>query len=58
MGLPHPRLHERIGDYTLIMKEKAVIKDWLPGEPRYVQIGVHGGVTAQEMYVPLIVAEA
>ena len=58
LGAPHPRLHERIGDYTLIMKDRSVIKDWLPGEPRYVQIGVHGGMCPQEMYVPLIVAEA
>ncbi len=56
-GPPHPRLANRIGDYTLIMKDHAVIKDWLPGERRYVQIGVHGGMSGQEMYVPLIVAE-
>jgi hypothetical protein len=58
LGSPHPRLHERIGDYTLIMKDRAVIKDWLPGESRYAHIGVHGGLSAAEMYVPLIVAEA
>jgi hypothetical protein len=58
LGPPHARLHERIGDFTLIMKDRSVIKDWLPGEPRYIQIGVHGGISPQEMYVPLIVAEA
>jgi hypothetical protein len=58
LGPPHPQLHERIGDYTLIMKDRSVIKDWLPGEPRYVHVGVHGGMSAQEMYVPLIVVEA
>ena len=58
LGPPHARLQERIGDYTLIMKDHSVIKDWLPGEPRYVQIGVHGGMCPQEMYVPLIVAAA
>ena len=57
LGSPHPRLHERIGDYTLIMKGNALIKDWLPGEARYVHVGVHGGTSAREMYVPLIVAE-
>ena len=57
LGPAHARLQERIGDYTLIMKDRSVIKDWLPGEPRYVQIGVHGGMCPQEMYVPLIVAE-
>jgi hypothetical protein len=57
LGPPHPRLHERIGDYTLLMKDGATLKDWLPGEPRYEHVGVHGGMTAAEMYVPLIVAE-
>jgi hypothetical protein len=55
-GEPHPRLAERIGDYTLIMKENYVIKDWLPGERQYRQIGVHGGMSPEEMFVPLIVA--
>ena len=57
LGPPHARLQERIGDYTLIMKDYSVIKDWLPGEPRYAQVGVHGGMCPQEMYVPLIVAK-
>jgi predicted AlkP superfamily pyrophosphatase or phosphodiesterase len=56
LGEPHPRLAERIGDYTLIMKENYVIKDWLPGERQYRQIGVHGGMSPEEMFVPLIVA--
>jgi hypothetical protein len=58
LGPPHPRLHERIGDCTLIMQSGAVIKDWLPGESRYAHVGVHGGMSAAEMHVPLIVAEA
>ncbi|HYE38270.1 alkaline phosphatase family protein [Methylocaldum sp.] len=58
LGAPHPRLAERIGDYALIMKENYVIKDWLPGERRYRQIGVHGGTSPEEMFVPLIVAAA
>jgi predicted AlkP superfamily pyrophosphatase or phosphodiesterase len=58
LGEPHPRLSERVGHYTLIMKENYVIKDWLLGEKRYVHIGVHGGVSEQEMHVPLIVVEA
>jgi len=58
LGPPNPRLHERVGDYTLIMKENASIKDWLLGEKKFVHIGVHGGTSAREMYVPLIVAHA
>jgi arylsulfatase A-like enzyme len=57
-GTPHPRLAERIGDYTLVMKENYQIKDWLLGEPRHVHLGVHGGLSDEEMYVPLIVAHA
>jgi hypothetical protein len=58
LGQAHPRLGQRIGDYTLVMKENWVIKDWLPGERRYTQVGVHGGVSSREMHVPLVVAEA
>lgn len=52
-GVPHPALADRIGDYTLIMKGHHVIKDWLPQERRHELIGVHGGVTDEEMLVPL-----
>jgi hypothetical protein len=58
LGPPHPRLHERVGDYILLMKGSAVIKDWLLGETRYSHVGVHGGTTPAEMYVPLIIAQA
>jgi len=50
----HPQLAARIGDYTLIMKDDWTIVDWLPGEKRYTQVGVHGGTSADEMQVPLI----
>jgi len=56
LGAPHPRLAERVGDYTLIMKDNFVIKDRLFNERGYSQIGVHGGLSEQELYVPLIVA--
>lgn len=50
----HPRLAARVGDYTLVMKDNWTIKDWLPGEKRYTMLGVHGGISADEMTVPLI----
>ncbi|MFZ2854692.1 MAG: nucleotide pyrophosphatase/phosphodiesterase family protein [Rhodocyclaceae bacterium] len=50
----HPRLASRVGDYTLVMKDNWTIKDWLPGEKRYTMLGVHGGVSAAEMTVPLV----
>lgn len=55
-GIPHPQLGARIGDYTLLMKDNCTIKDSLPGEKRHELIGVHGGLSAAEMYVPLIIA--
>jgi hypothetical protein len=58
LGPANPRLAERIGHYTLVMKDDYTVKDWLIGESRYLTVGVHGGVSAAEMYVPLIVAAA
>ena len=58
LGPANPRLAERVGDYTLVMKDDYTIKDWILGEPRHLTLGVHGGVSAAEMFVPLIVAEA
>jgi hypothetical protein len=55
-GAAHPRLAERVGDYVLVMRENWTIKDWLPGEKRHRQIGVHGGLSEDEMYVPLALA--
>jgi hypothetical protein len=54
-GEPHPRLEERIGDYTLLMRENFVIREWLRHEKRFPQIGVHGGLSAAELEVPLCV---
>ena len=52
---PHPRLSERVGDYTLVMRDDYAIRDWVAGEKRIRQIGVHGGVSREEMHVPLVV---
>lgn len=57
LGEPHPRLRERIGEYALIMKKNYTIRQWLPQEERYQPIGVHGGLSEEELYVPLIVVE-
>nr|MDO8084317.1 alkaline phosphatase family protein [Candidatus Sigynarchaeum springense] len=53
---PHPRLFDRAGDYILFMKENFVIKDLLLGETRTPLIGHHGGVSPDEMLVPLFMA--
>ncbi|MBD3306244.1 hypothetical protein GF339_07630 [candidate division KSB3 bacterium] len=52
---PDPRLYDRIGDYVLIMRENYIIKDFLLGEEEKFQHGNHGGVSQEEMFVPLIV---
>jgi hypothetical protein len=54
-GEAHPRFAERIGDVALVMNGRYTVKDWLPGEPRHLHIGNHGGATAGEMMIPLIV---
>jgi hypothetical protein len=55
-GTPHPALKNRIGDYVLLPRGNAILRDWLMGEERYVHVGVHGGLSAAEMTVPLVVA--
>jgi hypothetical protein len=55
-GTAHPNLAERVGDVALVMKRHATIKDHLPGEKRHVLIGNHGGVTEDEMLIPLVFA--
>lgn len=57
LGTPSERLAERVGDYTLLMKDNWVIRDRLLSERPFSQIGVHGGASAREMRVPLIIAE-
>jgi len=52
---PHKRLHERIGDYTLIMKENYILKDPILGRKSKQLIGNHSGVSSKEIFVPLVV---
>ncbi len=56
-GEVDPRLAQRVGDYTLLMKGNWTITDHLPGERRHAMIGVHGGTSAEEMLVPLVLIE-
>ncbi|WP_455219217.1 alkaline phosphatase family protein [Kaarinaea lacus] len=58
LGEPHPQLHHRVGDYTLAMNGNMTIMDTVPGEKRFYHIGTHGGLSEQEMFVPLILVEA
>ena len=53
----HPNLADRVGDFAFMMRELHTVKDWLPGEPRHLHIGNHGGMSADEMYTPLVYAK-
>ncbi len=52
---PNPDLHDRIGDYTLVMKDDYIFYDTLQNEEEHFMVGNHGGTSEKEMYVPLSV---
>ena len=54
LGERHPELAARVGDYTLQMKQRYTIRDRLLSERAFDLHGMHGGVTAAEQWVPLI----
>jgi hypothetical protein len=41
-----------------MMRGRYTVKDWTPGEPRWLHIGNHGGTHDDEMMIPLIVENA
>lgn len=49
------QIFERVGDYVLLMKENYIFRDQLIGENRHELIGNHGGLSDDELFVPLIV---
>lgn len=55
-GTAHPELARRIGDRVLLPVANYSLKDWLPQERRVEPVGVHGGLSSDELLVPLIVA--
>lgn len=50
----HRRLRERVGSHVLLMEPGCTIIDEVEGEEPHAMIGVHGGLSADEMMVPLI----
>jgi hypothetical protein len=56
-GTAHPQLHQRVGDYVLLMQENFVLRDRLANERPFRQRGVHGGISRREMEVPLLALE-
>jgi len=57
LGKPNKKLLDRIGDYILVMKEDYTLRDKLANSQinRTFMKGVHGGVSDDEMFVPLVV---
>lgn len=58
LGEAHPQLQRRIGDRVLLMDSHFILRDWLAQEKRHDIIGVHGGLSEDELYVPLVIAAA
>ncbi|MFT4585142.1 MAG: hypothetical protein ACI8XZ_004907 [Gammaproteobacteria bacterium] len=56
LGTPHDELLARIGDFTLQLKGRYTVSDRVAGERRHRMEGVHGGTSAAEMIVPLMIA--
>ncbi len=54
LGKEHPQFAQRIGDYILLAKENYIFRDPLPGEKKDFHWGNHGGLSDEEMYVPLV----
>ena len=48
------QLATRVGDVAFIGRENWTLYDRLPNEPDHSMIGVHGGVSAEEMLIPLV----
>lgn len=55
-GKPHPALSNRVGDYVLIAKSDCCFSSHLPGEKIEFNVANHGGMSAAEVRVPLVVA--
>jgi len=53
----HPELAHRVGDYVLVARENYVFKDRLSAEREFHHVGVHGGLSEDELRVPLVYAE-
>jgi hypothetical protein len=57
LGPANKKLFDRVGDYILIMKQNYILRDWME-ENKEQNIGHHGGVSKEEMFVPLIILES
>ncbi len=56
-GADDARLAARIGDRVLVLREDWTLFDRIAGEKPHRMIGQHGGLSEDEMYVPLVLAD-
>lgn len=54
-GKNNPKIKSRIGDYILVMKNGFAIRDRVGSEEKKLDIGNHGAMSKEELFVPLIV---
>jgi hypothetical protein len=59
LGKPNKKLIDRVGDYVLIMKKNYILRDKLANyeKPKQFHKGAHGGVSDNEMFVPLVLID-
>jgi hypothetical protein len=55
IGEPNPKFFDRLGDHILLMKDNYILLDKVYHEKHSPLIGYHGGLTREEMMVPLVV---
>lgn len=54
---PHKKFLNRIGDYTIVMKENFAMYYYSPKKGENHNLGDHGGLSEDEMHIPLIVID-
>lgn len=54
-GPLHPKFRDRIGDYVLLPQGRGIVRDAVFAERKSAMIGYHGGMSSEEMWVPLAV---
>ncbi len=52
-GRPHPSLRGRVGDYVLLARDDYAFRVTASLTKARVHVGTHGGLSADEVYVPL-----
>lgn len=53
-GEPHVHFASRLGQWALVFKPDYVLNQWLENETPHYHIGHHGGLSGDELFVPLI----